>query len=211
MTDRESSADRVGDHSTDEDSPHAHQPPYRPRLSDVLKHRWPTALGVVVAALAAFELQDGLEFAAPVVLMALVYLGAAALDRRWFAWMVLLVGVVLLLFFSSISENDRELVSVVFFVAAAVLVVLGVARGQLRRLGALPLQAAGMVAFGSIAVVALFFVDPSIGGKLVAIALIGHATWDAYHYARNRVVPRSYAEWCAVVDLLMGAAILFMT
>jgi hypothetical protein len=211
MTDGENSADRAGGHATVDDSPHAHQPPDRPRLSDVLKRRWPTALGVVVAALAAFDLQDGLEFAAPVVLMALVYLGAAALDRRWFAWVVLLAGVVLVLFFSSISENDRELVTVVFLLAAAVLVVLGVARGQLRKPSGLPLQAAGLVAFGSIAVVALFFVEPSIGGKLVAIALFGHATWDAYHYARNRVVPRSYAEWCAVIDLLMGAAILFMT
>jgi hypothetical protein len=211
MTDKESSADKVGDHATDDDSPHAYQAPDRPRLTDVLKHRWPIALGVAVAALAAFDLQDGLEFAAPIVLMALVYLGAAALDRRWFAWVVLLGGVLLVLFFRSISENDRELVSVVFLVAAAVLVVLGVARGQLRRPGGLPLQAAGMLVFGSIAVVALFYVDPSIGGKLVAIALIGHATWDAYHYVRNRVVPRSYAEWCAVVDLLLGAAILFMT
>jgi hypothetical protein len=45
----------------------------------------------------------------------------------------------------------------------------------------------------------------------VAIALIGHAAWDAYHFLRNRVVARSYAEFCAVVDLLLGAAILFMT
>jgi hypothetical protein len=42
----------------------------------------------------------------------------------------------------------------------------------------------------------------------VAFALIGHAGWDAYHYLRKRVVARSYAEWCAVVDLLLGAAIL---
>ena len=47
-----------------------------------------------------------------------------------------------------------------------------------------------------------------MGGYLVALALIGHAGWDAYHYLRNRVVGRSYAEWCAVVDLLLGAAIL---
>jgi hypothetical protein len=45
----------------------------------------------------------------------------------------------------------------------------------------------------------------------VGIAILGHAAWDAYHYLRDRVVTRSYAEFCAVVDLLLGAAILFMT
>ena len=50
--------------------------------------------------------------------------------------------------------------------------------------------------------------DPDLGGYLVAFALIGPAGWDAYHYLRNRVVARSYAEWCAVVDLLVGVAIL---
>ena len=52
------------------------------------------------------------------------------------------------------------------------------------------------------------YVDPVLGGYLVAFALIGHAVWDVYRYLRNRVVARSYAGWCAVVDPLVGAAIL---
>jgi hypothetical protein len=83
-------------------------------------------------------------------------------------------------------------------------------RGQLVKPGGLRLQAGGMLAFGSIALVALY-VDPNLGGKLVGITILGHAAWDAYHYLQNKVVPRSYAEFCAVVDLLLGAAILFMT
>ena len=66
-----------------------------------------------------------------------------------------------------------------------------------------------MLAFGSIALVALY-VEPNLGGELVAFALIGHAAWDAYHYLRDRVVARSYAEFCGVLDLLVGAALLFM-
>ena len=207
MTEKENFADKVRDHATD-DSPHAHQAPDRSRWTAVLMHRWPTALGIVVAALAAFDLEDGLEFAALTVLMALVYLGAAALDRRWSAWVVLLAGLLLANFIPSISGIDP---SVVLLVAAPVFLVLGVARGQWQRPGGLPLQTAGMLAFGSTVLVALFYVDPDLGGKLVAIALIGHAGWDAYHFLRNRVVARSYAEFCAVVDLLLGAAILFMT
>ena len=198
---------KVRDHAIDDGSPHAHQPPDRRRWADVLLHRWPTALGIAIAALAAYDIDDGLEFATLTILMALVYLGAAALDRRWFAWVVLLAGLPLTNFVPSISGVDT---SVVLLSAAPVFLILGVVRGQLRKPGGLPLQTVGMLAFGSIVLVALY-VNPDLGGNLVAFALIGHAGWDAYHLLRNRVVPRSYAEFCLFVDLLLGAAILFMT
>ena len=66
-----------------------------------------------------------------------------------------------------------------------------------------------MLAFGSTALAALFLA-PELGPYLVAFALLGHAAWDAYHYLRDRVVARSYAEFCGVLDLLVGAAILVM-
>ena len=207
MTDKDSFAEKVRDHATEDDSPRAHQALDRRRWTDVLMHRWPTALGVAVAALAVFDLQDGLEFAALTVLMALVYLGAAALDRRRFAWVVLIAGLAVLTVIPSASE---VVPSVGFLVVALVFLVLGVARGLWRRPSGLPLQTAGMLAFGSTVLVALY-VEPNLGGELVAFALIGHAAWDAYHYLRDRVVARSYAEFCGVLDLLVGAALLFMT
>jgi predicted PurR-regulated permease PerM len=72
-----------------------------------------------------------------------------------------------------------------------------------------PLQAAGMLVFGAGMLVALY-VEPVLGGTLVAIGLLGHAAWDAVHFVRNRVVTRPYAEFCAVLDLLVGAAVLFV-
>jgi hypothetical protein len=54
------------------------------------------------------------------------------------------------------------------------------------------------------------FLAPEVGAYLVALALLGHAAWDAYHYLRDRVVARSYAEFCAVLDLVVGAAVLFI-
>ena len=176
-----------------------------PRWAGALAHRWPTALGIVVAALAAFDLRGGLEFAGLTVLMALVYLGAAAIDRRWSAWVVLLAGLPLAFLIPSTWGIDPL---VVLLVAAPVFLALGVARGLLREPGGLPLQTAGMLAFGSTVLVALY-VAPDLGGKLVAIALIGHAAWDAYHFLRNRVVARSYAEFCRIVDLGLGVAILW--
>jgi hypothetical protein len=207
MAEKESFMDKVRDHATDDGAPHAHQTSDRRRWADVLMHRWPTALGIALAALAAYDMEDGLEFATLTALLALVYLGAAALDRRWSAWVLLVAGVALTNLVPSISGVDP---SVVLLAAAPVFLVLGVVRGQLRKPGGLPLQTAGMLAFGSIVLVALY-VDPDLGGNLVAFALIGHAGWDAYHLLRNRVVPRSYAEFCIFVDLLLGAAILFMT
>jgi hypothetical protein len=56
----------AGVHDHTEDAPHA-----RGRWTGALMHRWPTALGIAVAALAAFDAQDGLEFAELTVLMAL--------------------------------------------------------------------------------------------------------------------------------------------
>ena len=211
MTEKESFADKVRDHATD-DSPHAHQVPDRSRWTDVLLHRWPTALGIAVAAMTVFDLEIDAgsvsSLSALVVLMALVYVGAAALDRRSASWVVFLAGFAVVVVFLDLLDSAID-PSVVLLVAAPLFLVLGVARGRLRRPGGLPLQTVEMLTFGSIGLVALY-VDPDLGGKLVAIALLGHAAWDAYHYLRDRVVARSYAEYCGVLDLLVGAAILVM-
>jgi len=63
-----------------------------------------------------------------------------------------------------------------------------------------------MLGFGAIALATLY-ADTLLGAYLVA-ALLGHAVWDAFHYLRDRVVARSYAEFCGTVDLVLGAAIL---
>ena len=52
--------------------------------------------------------------------------------------------------------------------------------------------------------------NPQLGVYLVAFVLLGHAAWDAFHYVRDRVVARSYAEFCGFLDLLLGAAILVL-
>ena len=123
MADEKSLADRIGEQTITNDSHHAHQKtPDRRRWLDLLKHRWPTALGIAVAALAAFDLDNGTEFAALTVLMALVYLGAAALDRRWSAWVVLLAGLPIAIFIPATSE---VVPSVVLLVAALVFLALG--------------------------------------------------------------------------------------
>ena len=210
MTDENVAGD-VGTHATANcESPGAEQQPGRRRWSEVLVHRWPTALGVAVAALTAFDLQVDAGFvsslSALIVVMALVYFGAAALDRRRASWAALLAVLPLALLIPEVATISP---SVILLVAAAVFLVVGVAHGQLRGPSGLTLQAAGVLAFGSTALAALL-VAPELGVYLVAFALLGHAAWDAYHYLRDRVVARSYAEFCGVLDLLVGGVILVM-
>ena len=210
MTDEDQLTARGHGRATAGALPQAHPAPGIGRRVGVLLHRWPTALGVAVAALAAYDIEaieDGAEFATLILLLALVYLGAAVLDRRWSAWVLLLAGVavgdVLPLLDSSVDPW------VVFLVTALIFLVLGVARGQLRKPTGLPLQTAGMLGFGAMALGALYL-EPNLGGYLVAAALLGHAAWDALHFRLNSVVPRSYAEFCIILDFLLGAAILVM-
>src|SRR3712207_7134453 len=84
MTDKERFPDGLLDRGAD-DQPHAHRNDGR-RWTSVLVHRWPTALGVAVAALTVFDLRGGTELAALTMLMPGGYLGAAALDRGRVAW-----------------------------------------------------------------------------------------------------------------------------
>ncbi len=211
MNDKQGSIDQAGKQGIANDSFAAYQARGQRRWVEVLKHRWPTALGVAVAALTFFGEEITVEFvsivSAIVVLMAAIYLGAAALDRRRAAWVAFLVGFVVLAAGRLLDSSFGP--SLVFLVGALAFFVLGVVRGQWRTGGGLRLQTIGMLGFGAVALLALS-VTPTLGGYLVAAALISHAAWDAVHFRLNRVVARSYAEFCAVVDLLLGAAILLM-
>jgi hypothetical protein len=132
--------------------------------------------------------------------------GSAALDRRRFAWVVLFAGLPLLSFIPPTSGIDP---SVVLLIVAAGFLAAGAARGLLRRPGGLPLQAAGMLVFGA-GMLAALYAAPEMGAYLVAAGLIAHAAWDAVHFRLDRVVARSYAEFCAVLDLLVGATVLLV-
>ena len=64
--------------------------------------------------------------------------------------------------------------------------------------------------FGAAAGAALV-VNPELGAYLVAAGLLGHAAWDAYHHRVNRVVVRSMAEFCLVLDTALAATIVTVT
>jgi hypothetical protein len=75
-----------------------------------------------------------------------------------------------------------------------------------RPAGSLPLQTIAMIVFGGAAAVALL-INQVVGAYMVAAGLLAHSGWDAYHHWTNRVVSRSLAEFCFVLDALLALAI----
>ncbi|MCX4903070.1 hypothetical protein [Streptomyces sp. NBC_00878] len=53
-------------------------------------------------------------------------------------------------------------------------------------------------------------VDPDLGRCLVAAGWFFHGVWDFVHLRLDKVVARSFAEWCAVVDVLIAVHLLFL-
>jgi len=43
---------------------------------------------------------------------------------------------------------------------------------------------------------------------LAGIAFLAHAAWDVFHFRADKVVHQSYAEYCGVVDLIVGPALI---
>ncbi|KAE8762898.1 hypothetical protein GB883_17010 [Georgenia thermotolerans] len=162
-----------------------------------LLRRWPSALGLGVATLLlATGAAERDTLAITVTAAAVCYLAAAALGRPWVAWasiagasLVLVVG---------------ELAGLPWWVGLALtglaLVVVGLWRGAPRPT---LVQAAALLGFGALAVVALI-VEPRAGLVLAGLTLAGHAFWDAIHHRRDQVVSRSLAEACMLLDVPLG-------
>jgi hypothetical protein len=166
-------------------------------------HRWPTWLALAMVAVSVGGQEEPTGLAEGLLVFALGYLGAAVVQRRRATWLIAIVaiGAAVLL-----RLQDQIAPSTVLLAAAAGLVLWAALRGRLRT-DAVKLETAGMLLFGGIAIAAMA-VDPEVGLYLVAAGWLGHAVWDVAHLRADKVVSRSFAEWCAVFDGLRGAGIL---
>ncbi|YCI06209.1 hypothetical protein M1D34_29765 (plasmid) [Ensifer sp. D2-11] len=173
---------------------------------------WPAAIGLAFAAFVSIDLLNGSEhgtdLAAIVVASGLVYLAAAALEIPWVSWPVFLLSVVV------ITVARLGLIPFdatwAMLTVAALFAVYGVIRALRRPNRDLPLQAIAMIVFGGLATVALF-ISPFVGALLVAAGLAAHAGWDVYHHVKNKVVVRSMAEFCFVLDTALAIVIVLAT
>lgn len=159
--------------------------------------RWPSVVGLSAALFLLLTGANRDTVAIVVCVATLCYLGAAATAWPWIAWAGLLGG--------SLVVVASEVVGLVWWagvgVAALVLCVIGLAVSTRR--SALTAQTIALLGFGGLAVAGLY-VAPRLGLVLAGVALASHALWDLDHYRRNKVVPRSLAEFCMLLDVPLG-------
>jgi hypothetical protein len=182
--------------------------PVRRPWTDRLKDRWPTALALAMSA-ATFGGSESAEGVAglseALLLLPLLYLVVAKLRRRQASWPVLVVGITP---FIALRALDLIAPAAVFSAVALIVLLWGAIDGQLRRPDPFRVQALGMLGFGALALAGLA-VDPDLGRYLVAAGWFGHSIWDLVHLKLDRVVARSYAEWCGILDVVIAAELVF--
>lgn len=167
---------------------------------------WPSLLGVVIAVLSGLGADDagGYGPATIVAVAAFIYVAAAAQasPRAAWGWFVATFPVIVLG-----KVFDLGWLPIVAFVGLALaFVVHGAVRDRWRTPGGLRRQAVAMVPFGAVALLG-YLLGWTAGGLLVAAGLAAHGIWDVVHHRSNRVVPRSYAEFCGVLDLVLAGIV----
>jgi hypothetical protein len=168
-----------------------------------LKDRWPTGLAVAMSVLmlGGGESDEGLaSLSEALLLLPLLYLVAAKLRRRQASWPALMALIAL---FIALRVLDVIAPSAFFTAVALMVLVWGGIAGRLHRADEFRIQALGMVGFGALALAGLA-VDPDLGRYLVAAGWFFHGVWDFVHLKLDKVVARSYAECCGVVDTLVA-------
>jgi hypothetical protein len=174
---------------------------------------WPIIAAIAFASFVAFGSgpADHTDFAPVVTASAFVYLGAAALNHRKAAWPVFFVSVFVITAGFAVPGLDPSWSSWAMAAIAALLLMYGLIRGAWRRpLWGVPLQTAAMAVFAAAAIVALHL-DSMWAGLLVGAGLFAHTGWDVFHLRAERVVARSMALFCAVLDTFLAVVVLAVT
>ncbi|MEV4111402.1 hypothetical protein [Nonomuraea sp. NPDC049695] len=169
-------------------------------------HRWPTLLGLGFAALTLLDMENGRSLAFVVFLAALIYLGTAVLGKPGTVWVLFISSTV-----AWVVLDKLEIDAWPALVGGAIsLIVLGLVGGLLRKPVLTAAQVPAMLVFGGAALLALTL-SPQAGGFLVAAALIGHGVQDVLVWRAKQVVARSMAEFCMVLDFILGVGIVVLS
>jgi hypothetical protein len=170
--------------------------------------RWPAIAAILFASALSATLWLGFSDTAQTsqVLTAagFVYLGSAALGTRRAAWP--LFGLTFVTIGIGYAVPGFEPTWVLLGGGAA-LAIYGLVRGALRPGWGLPLQLLAMAVIAAVAVAVMFIGQP-VAALLVGAGLLAHATWDVVHFRSRRVVMPSMAEFCAVLDTILGLVVI---
>jgi hypothetical protein len=175
-----------------------------------LTQRWPTALALVSAVAAIVLLDHTVEQFGPlVVTMAGIYLMTYALGPPLTVWPSFVA--LSIVFGVSRALDDLDALPVDPAVVMTAVVVLlwlwTVLRRRFTDGSTFTLQTAGLVGFGAVTLVCAA-IAPRWGLALAGVGWLAHGIWDAYHFATNKVVHRTYAEFCGVIDVVVGPALI---
>jgi hypothetical protein len=173
---------------------------------------WPVVTAIAFALFVAFGSgpADHTDVAPVITASAFVYFGAAALQHRMAAWPMFFVIVMVITIGFLVPGLNPSWSSWAMVGIAAVLLVYGLIRGAWRPRWGAPLQAAAMAAFTAAGIAAVHS-DAVWAGLLVGAGLLGHTAWDVYHFRSERVVARSMALFCAVLDTFLAVVVLVIT
>lgn len=183
-------------------------PAARARLAD----RWPTALALTASAGAIVVLimldRDAELFGPQAVMMMGIYLMAYAIGRPATAWLAVVVFSAVLAVLQALDGQDALPAGPAVGMSVVVLLVWlwAVLRRRYTDGQTFRLETAGMVGFGIVTLVCAA-IEPRWATLLAGVGFLAHAGWDAYHYRANKVVNRPYAEFCGVVDVVVGLAL----
>lgn len=173
-----------------------------------VKARWATAVAVVMAAgmvLGNGSMPGGSVRAFAVVLpvLPLLYLLCSKLDRPNAVWPLLAASFALV---AVLQLTGGGAAPVVYGAIVLVIAVWAAVDGRWRD-PVFRVQGLGMIVFGAAAIAGLLL-DPVRGRWIVGAAWLLHGLWDFAHLRNRSVVAPAYAEWCGVVDVIVGAALL---
>ncbi|MDX2828373.1 hypothetical protein PV416_46855 [Streptomyces ipomoeae] len=179
-----------------------------------LLRRWPTVLGLALTVPGlvlgtAGELADTVDgYGEFLPLLPLLYVVIHQAGRSGVTWPVLVAGVVF-----AFALQLWDVVSPAGVMVAVSLAVLlwGAFRGTPHGRTVFGIQAASAMVFCALAVTGLL-VDPDLGRYVVAAGWFCHGVWDFAHLRIRRlkgIVAPAFAEWCAVVDVVVAVELLF--
>lgn len=165
---------------------------------------WPSALGLVAGLLGGGG-NISATIASVIAVLALIYVAAAVTGRRVDAWWGFLLSIPVVL--SGRLTGLPAAPFVLIGVLAAALAIMGWRRGTWAQ-ACNRAQLYALLGFGAISVAGAL-TDGVLAAALVAGGLLAHAVWDVVHLIANAVVGRRYAEFCAILDAVLGFAILW--
>ncbi|MGW4962389.1 hypothetical protein ACWEPL_34645 [Nonomuraea sp. NPDC004186] len=177
-----------------------------PRALPAVARRWPTLLGLGFAVLTLLDFEDGRGLGFVVFLAALIYLGTAVLGKPGTVWALFVISTVAWVVLDQLGIDGWP----ALIGGAVSLIVLGLVGGLLRQPLLTAAQVPAMLVCGGAALLALTL-SPQAGGFLVAGALIAHGVQDLLVWRAKQVVARSMAEFCMVLDLLLGVGIVVLS